>query len=428
MKLEINSKLFSSTLLYVGTDIINKAMPFLILPIITKYLSPAEFGIVSNYILLITVFVLLIGLSSDGAISADFYKLSKIRLKAYISNASQIIALTTLILFLIISVGYNYLFSFTSVPYKFQAIALISAMFQIFSSINLTIWRLEGHSFSFGLFQICQTALNVIISLIFIILLQKGWEGRADGYSYSIIIFGIISLIILYRKDYLSIVKPNKYYIYKLLLFGVPLIPHTVGIWIRTGVDRFLINKFVGEYAVGVFSTSIQFGLFFSFISVAFNNAFIPYLFKNLSSKKEANSLVVDKNIVHLTYKVGLAYVILSVLLIFVSNFAINFLLPASYSESVEYIPYVIITQMFQGFYMLIGNYIFYAKKTKPLAIISISIAIFHVILCYFLVINFQTIGAGYAAVISAFINFVAVWWLSNRVYPMPWFKFEVWK
>ena len=37
------SKFFKNSIIYAGGDITNKAVPFLMLPILTKYLTPADY-------------------------------------------------------------------------------------------------------------------------------------------------------------------------------------------------------------------------------------------------------------------------------------------------------------------------------------------------------------------------------------------------
>ena len=48
--------LLKSSLVYTITDAINKAVPFFILPILSYYLLPSDYGIVANYNVLLSVF------------------------------------------------------------------------------------------------------------------------------------------------------------------------------------------------------------------------------------------------------------------------------------------------------------------------------------------------------------------------------------
>ena len=49
------SSLLKNSFIYVVTDGINNAIPFVLLPLISRYLTPADYGIVSNYNVLIQI-------------------------------------------------------------------------------------------------------------------------------------------------------------------------------------------------------------------------------------------------------------------------------------------------------------------------------------------------------------------------------------
>lgn len=417
-----NSKLLKSSIIYIATDAVNKAIPFLILPIITKYLTPSEFGVVSNFIILFTILTTIVGVNVDGAISSNFFQMPKHRLRSFIGNALILILFSFIICFLIIIILNNQIYSFSKIPLKYMLLATITAYFQVVTMINLALWRLEEEPLKFGFYQISQTILNVSISLILIIIFNKSWQGRADGYIYSISLFGLISIFILNKRNYLSKIKLKKAFITKLLRFGLPLIPHTIGIWIRTSADRFILTNQIGESAAGIYSTGAQFGILLSFLTIAFNNAYIPYLYKNLSNKNIENTYIIDRKLVKLTYGTIAIYFILSIVTIILSIFFIGYLLPPSYSDSKDLIIWIVFTQFFQGCYFLMGNYIFYAQKTKYLASITLIVSILHFIMCWFFVEIFGMIGAAYASFASGGIYFLSVWYYSNKVYPMPWF------
>lgn len=56
--------LIKSSLIYLVSSVINKGLPFILLPILTKYLTPEEYGIIAMFQLSITVFYALVG--EDG--------------------------------------------------------------------------------------------------------------------------------------------------------------------------------------------------------------------------------------------------------------------------------------------------------------------------------------------------------------------------
>ncbi|ULT28256.1 polysaccharide biosynthesis C-terminal domain-containing protein [Sphingobacterium sp. E70] len=224
----------------------------------------------------------------------------------------------------------------------------------------------------------------------------------------------------LFRRNYLKF-SISKSVIKGILLFGIPLIPHALSIWLRAGADRIIITRLVNEYYTGLYATGFQFGVFISFITMAFNNAFVPFLYKNLS-EADANILYSNKlKLVKLTYICLIAYALLAVFFLFFSDILIRNLFSSKYLESKDFIIWAIISQAFQGFYLLFVNYLFFTNKTKLLATITITCSILQVTLSYVLVDYLGAIGAAYSSVVISFINFIAVMFAAIKAIDMPW-------
>ena len=62
---------------YLSSSIINKAIPFLMLPILTKYLTPVEFGILATYQVVLRFGESLFGFTTASNITRNFFKHDK---------------------------------------------------------------------------------------------------------------------------------------------------------------------------------------------------------------------------------------------------------------------------------------------------------------------------------------------------------------
>ncbi len=51
----ISSTLLKNTAIYTLTTIINSAIPFLLIPILTRYLNPSDYGIISVYTVIVAI-------------------------------------------------------------------------------------------------------------------------------------------------------------------------------------------------------------------------------------------------------------------------------------------------------------------------------------------------------------------------------------
>ena len=98
------------------------------------------------------------------------------------------------------------------------------------------------------------------MSVVFVVLLCWRWQGRILGVIITSVIFGLLSIFVIYKREYIKF-SFNKKYIKDVLFFGIPLIPHALGGWIITGVDIIFINSMVGVAATGIYTVGYQVGM-----------------------------------------------------------------------------------------------------------------------------------------------------------------------
>lgn len=417
--------LLKSSLIYTLSDAINKAVPFLVLPILSYYLLPSDYGIVANYGVLFSVFSIFVMVGVNGLIGVNYYRISKDELSKLIFNGLLLISFSTVLMLLIVMQFNETIYSFVSVPIEYQYLSVLMAFASSMTGINLSLWRLEEKPLKFGTYQISQTIIDIGVSLVLVVSFKLGWVGRINGMILASLLFGFISLILIYKRGYLRI-QYDKSLLISVIAFGVPLIPHNLSFWLRSGVDRILITKYINETATGLYATGFQFGVLIAFLTGAFNNAFVPYMYKLLSEKDE-NVLVRNKNNLKKMIVIGTGIlIIMCVIFTFFSNFIIDTIFSDKYSGAKEYIFWAILSQTFQGMYLFFVNYIFFTKKTKGLATITFTCALLQVFLSYLLITRIGAIGAAYSTVIVSFVNFIIIAWYSNKVYPMGWIKNKI--
>jgi O-antigen/teichoic acid export membrane protein len=260
----------------------------------------------------------------------------------------------------------------------------------------------------------------IILSLILLIFFHYRWKARVDASIITAVTFGAFSMLFICKRGFLTF-NINKGAMRDVLRFGIPLIPHTLSMWFRLGIDRIYITKFYGQAETGVYATSLQFGLLISFAILAFNNAFSPYLFKSLSSTDEQQLNIKKIKLVKFTYTYFILLLILCLITTYVSCFIINYFLSPGYRTAINFIPWVMVSQAFQGMCLMVGLYVYYAQKTANLAFVTTACIILQVILSYWLIKYYGSIGAAYSTAVVNFINFVATWFYCIKVFKMPW-------
>jgi len=90
-------------------------------------------------------------------------------------------------------------------------------------------------------------------------------------------------------------------------------------------------------------------------------------------------------------------------------------LIDEKYHKAIDYLPWIILTQFFMGSQMIFGNFLFYFKKTKIIALLSFSTLVLNVLLTYVLIFKYDEIGAAISSTISATIYFFLTFILSVK-------------
>ena len=106
-------KIVSNSIIYLCSSILKKAIPFLLLPILTKYLSPQEYGILSIFQLMILFLTAFVGMNMSMNVSKNFFKYTKEEISLMTGNILMILSSTALLYFaviLIVSFFYDNIF------------------------------------------------------------------------------------------------------------------------------------------------------------------------------------------------------------------------------------------------------------------------------------------------------------------------------
>lgn len=415
-------KASSRVVLFTFFEFLNKGIPFLLLPILTRYLTPEDYGVISTFLVFTSFFAIFIGLSGHGAVDANYFRLAKKRLAKYISNVVFVLLISFSIILILILFLHQYIEDQFGIPLVWQLVALLVALSQFVTLINLTLWVIEKKPINYGVYQTSQTLLFATLSLFTVVALEMNWIGHLTGLAIAASGFGLISIFFLYKRGYLKL-KLRKLYIKDFLMFGVPMVPHQLGDWLRTQGDKLLIVSFIGGAATGIFSVGQQLALVMLILITSLNKALYPSLYQILSAQPDIRQ---KKEVVKKSYQLALGITLVGVMGFILTPFFYPYLLGENFQTASLVTQLIIVAMVFEAFYYLVVNYIFYSKQTKTLAKITFSIALFHIFVSYVLIaiLEFDYHAIAYSMILSSFIQFLLVWRFSNRVYPMPWFSF----
>lgn len=423
MTFKIGGTLLKDTALYVIADGINKAIPFLVLPIIVQYLTPEDYGIITNYAVLTQIVSVFIYGAAQGSIPVNFFKLPTKDFRRYLNNIFSLAIITSTIFAFLLLCFSPMIERVLDLNLNYILLSLVEVFFGAFTCINMLLWRCEEKPVKFGLYQISQTVISVTLTLLFVINLKLAWEGKILATLISVVVMGILSLIILSKRGYFCY-KLDFSYSKIVLSFALPLIPHALALWGKSGVDKVLITNLEGLTENGIYSTALTWGAIVTIIITSFGNAYNPYALKKLAqceSLEEQERNTVKKNLVLSSYAFILGLFLIVLCSYFVFHAMIIFIYPESYHGAVVFLPWILIGELFRGSYLIFVNFIHFTMNTKILGLITFSLTILQILLSYLFISSFGTIGAAISTCLISLLTAMLIGIYSNKVYPMPW-------
>lgn len=416
LKKVLSSALLRSSAVYTLSSVVSAAIPFLIMPVLTRYLTPADYGTVSMMTVLVGIVSPFIGLNIHGAIGVRYFDRSHHDLPRYIGNCFLLLVGSTVIVSFLLWLFATPISSLTAFPRQWLSVVVLLSVGQFVSLILLTLWQVQDQPYRYASFQVLQTVLNVSLTLLLVVALQMNWQGRVAAQAIAVALFAAAALVLLVRGSW---IKPvfDRGDMRHALKFGVPLIPHALGAMLITQTDRIFITNMVSIADTGIYTVGFQMGMIIELLTSSFNKAYAPWLYQRLGENDAAKK----REIVRLTYLYFCVVLLLAVLLTLLMPWFLSFFVGREFSGSAKYTAWLAIGFAFSGMYYMVANYVFYAGATHILAWVTFITALVNIVMNYVLIRINGAVGAAQASALAFFISFVLTWALSARAYPMPW-------
>jgi O-antigen/teichoic acid export membrane protein len=358
----------------------------------------------------------IIGLNLEGAISRALFKDDDIG--NYIGNSILIHLLFSFVTIILVFIFSGFISKLLFIPVNWVIFVPVLCILSFWINLALRLWQMSSKSLKFGVFQIAQSLLNAVLTILLVVILKMNWQGRIIAGLLSVLvmtIYAFFSIISMYKIN----LKYNKRYFKNALSFGLGILPHSLGVLFLGSISRFFIANKLSIAEAGLFSTAASITSLVSLLFISFNNAYVPWLYGKLTLK----DIAVNRKIVKFTYLYFAVIIIIGFLYIISLPLIVKLFLGPSFHESIKYCTWLVIGAVFQGMYFMVTNFIVYAEKTIYQSIITIIVGLVNVALLYALIGRYNITGVGISIVLSNFLFFLFTFLVSARIYKMPWLK-----
>jgi O-antigen/teichoic acid export membrane protein len=415
--------LIKDSSIYLCANILNAAIPFLLLPFLTRYLDPAEYGRIAMFQMLIVALGAFVGVNVAGATARKYFDLDAGRnqLDTFIGACLHILVASTAVIAVIFFFFGEFIAGWLEISFAWLFQALLVSFGAVIIQIRLAQWQISQKPLFYGAFLLLNSIVNLGLSILLVAGMGKGAEGRVDAQLLASVTCASLAVVSLKKDRLLKFVGWHHEFFNEALRFGVPLIPHVAGGFLLMAADRFVIKSQLGLASAGLYTVAFQVSMGLNLVFDSINKAYVPWLYHRLSENLESTK----RRIVKYTYFWFIGIILLGGSLFFVGPLIVTAVAGAEYHAAAEIAGYLFVAQALAGMYLMVTNYIFYSKRTGTLSIATLATGALNVVLMLILVKYMGLTGAGLAFIVSMAIRFLLVWWVAQRRHPMPWLSWK---
>lgn len=404
--------------IYSVSTVLTRAAGIILIPIYTRFLTTSDYGIISNVTSLINVFIILLPLGLNPALSRFFFDFEdkSEQQKSLFGTLFISLFISGLLINLFISFFGEDFFQIILPGLDFEPFILLAIWTAFTGTVfqfKINLLRVRKQSIQYGLFTFGRFLITIILTVVAIVHLGYGAIGKVASEFISWSIFFVIAIYSLWRDIRLEI---NWQMLKKALQYGLPTLPHSLSGVIISLVDKIFLTNLRGLGTVGVYTIGFQFGSVLHLILYSINLSWVPF-FMNLAKEKGDEAKGIFARLT--TYYVIVVY-FLGLMISFFSKEIVQLFTTRSYYDSAYIVPIFVFSFVLTGFYYIISAKILYVKRAvKYLPLATLSSAALNVVLAYLLIDAYGMQGAAWARLISSILTFIIAFWISQIFYPI---------
>lgn len=407
------SRLARHSLVYLSSNVLTAALPLLLLPVLTRFLTPAEYGQVATFQTLAGIGLLIVSLNLHGAVSVRRYK-NQADLSTYVATCVVISGVISALSMAVLVPFHQVVGDSLGIPGPWLFYAVIYGFAGGLMWHRLVLWQTSDRPMPYGIFNFGLSAANLGLSLWLVVMLEMGANGRVFALVTSMIGFGLLAAILIRRERLLDL-QWDSSAASNALRFGLPLLPHSLAGIAMSQADRFLIGQRLGFEEAGVYAVAMQLTLPIVIVAESFNRAYVPWLYRQLSEGNSSIALAVSA--------VGVVASMLgTVLFVACAIMLVPILLGPEFAAASGLMIWLAPAMAAQAAYFMFVNFIYYSERNRALPIISLSGALAFVGIGYFAV-SYGPFGLAVTYSLIWICQTTAIFLVARKVHPLPWFS-----
>jgi O-antigen/teichoic acid export membrane protein len=401
------------TIIYGIGNAAGSIVSFLLLPLYTKYLSPADYG----YLTLFAVFQSIIEITAVFGLNSGLFRYflmakDKIEQKNVLNTCfwMQVLFIVFLgILAFPLANQFSKILFETSIFSKYISMVIATGLMSAFGSFIFSFMRAERKPMLFAVMQIGKVLLLALLNIYFVAILQRGYSGIIIGNLLT----AIASALVIFAWFFRFIGGSFSFAFFKKnMAFISPIYVVNVFFFLLSLSDRFFLNHFLTPTEVGLYSFGNKIGSIVMIgVITPFSIAIVPYA---MSIAKEENFKFIFSKIIKYFFTL---LVFLSLVIFYFSREIVFLVSNESYMRATGVVGPILLSSIFYGLYYNLSIAIDIVEKTYLATIVVISGAVISIAVNYLTIPYLGIYGSTLASCASNITLFLLVYYFCQKNY-----------
>jgi O-antigen/teichoic acid export membrane protein len=373
---------------------LTRLLQFAFLPLYTRYLTPAEYGVLA--LLLITGQIAAV-ISQVGMGAAMFREIIYVETDRHVVESTTLFFLTA-VAGAVLAIGWTLSpwlsrLMFEHADYStLLKLTFVTSALGIVEAVLLARLRIEGRPVTYSILALARFVGGAAIMVVFLVVLNRGLQGLVEATALTAALFALVYMGILlpgFRLTFsLAVLR-------RMLRFGLPLIPANVFGLSMASSDRYILQHYRTTAEVGIYSLGYTIGQIVAFFVNAIQLAWPAHMFEIAKLPNAERQLARM-----LTYYCA----VVGAISLGVSLFAeeiLRVMATAEYYESARVVPWVAGASALWGLSFMVNSGLTTQDKMKYSGLLVTVVAIVNLGLNFWLIPRYGMMGAAWATLVS---------------------------
>lgn len=398
-------------------SVLPKVIGFLLIPVYTAFLSPADYGILDLAASLGTLLAVLMKFGVPGAVTRFYYDFGEGRaLSDYLSTTLWFLLLNGLLIAALVLGAGPWVIELV-LPglsyFPYVVLVVIAALMAGPANVQLRLLRAREQSAYSAALNTIQALATLGLTVFFVAGLRWGAMGHLLGTALAACVFMLQAVWYLRRnlagKANLKLLTPS-------LVYAVGLLPSHLLASVEPIITRSVLSHSHGLVAVGLLAIAVRFTQPLSLLLTAFTSAYEPVYF---ATRLDAGADGMQR-LAALARSVWVVALGAALAVTFLGPIGLELMTPPEYHGAAPLVPVLTLAFLARVVYNLLGMEIFFAKKTHMMPLVSLLAVSAIVGVTFLTVPAYGAIAAAWALVTGAITAMAVATFVSVRMVRLP--------